>query len=184
MMAAMMPNMGGNMQQTRHARRIYVGGIGDTNEEELTKFFNETLQRALGESSGQEVLSVYTNMERQFAFVELRSIELTTACMGLDGILFKGKPVKIRRPNDYNPSAVPQTGQPVPVLNLGALGVVGTTVPDSENKIFIGGLPYNLDDDQVKELLQAFGPLRCWLCTSMHVMILVIILMMILIIYK
>jgi splicing factor U2AF subunit len=150
------------MQQTRHARRIYVGGIGDATEGELSSFFNETLQKALGPVAGEEVVSVYTNTERQFAFVELKSIELTTACMGLDGILFKGKPVKIRRPNDYNPALVPQTGKPVPVLNFTALGVVGTTVPDSQNKIFIGGLPYNLGEEQVKELLQAFGPLKAF----------------------
>jgi hypothetical protein len=43
---------------------------------------------------------------------------------GLDGISFNGKPVKIRRPNDYNAALVPPTGLPIPKLNLGALGVV------------------------------------------------------------
>ena len=34
------------MQQTRHARRIYVGGIGDDcTEQMLTEFFNDTLKR-------------------------------------------------------------------------------------------------------------------------------------------
>jgi hypothetical protein len=32
-----------NMQQTRHARRIYVGGISETNDFELREFFNDVI---------------------------------------------------------------------------------------------------------------------------------------------
>lgn len=34
-----------NMQQTRHARRIYVGGIIETNDYELREFFNDVVQK-------------------------------------------------------------------------------------------------------------------------------------------
>lgn len=39
-------------------------------------------------------------------------------------------------------------------------GVISTNVPDTPNKIFIGGLPSYLTDDQVIELLKSFGELR------------------------
>jgi splicing factor U2AF 65 kDa subunit len=45
-----------------------------------------------------------------------------------------------------------------PQTNL--MGVVSSVVSDSPHKIFIGGLPSYLNDSQVKELLQSFGPLR------------------------
>jgi splicing factor U2AF subunit len=152
---------GGYSQQTRHARRLYVGGIGDVNETEITEFFNDVIDRALGErQEGGAVVSVYINRERHFAFVELRTIELTTACMNLDGVSFRGMPLKVRRPNDYNPATVPTEVGPIPQLNLAALGIVSTTVSDGPGKVFIGGLPYHLNEEQVKELLQAFGPLR------------------------
>lgn len=152
---------GGNSQQTRHARRLYVGGIGEVSEPEITEFFNDVIDRALGErTEGGWVVSVYINRERHFAFVELRTIELTTACMNLDGVAFRGQPLKIRRPNDYNPATVPTELGPIPQLNLAALGIVSTTVADGPGKIFIGGLPYHLNEEQIKELLQAFGPLR------------------------
>ncbi|KAF4134065.1 RNA recognition motif-containing protein [Phytophthora infestans] len=151
----------GLSQQTRHARRLYVGGIGEISEPEITAFFNDVIDRALGEKQeGGSVVSVYINRERHFAFVELRSIELTTACMNLDGVSYNGQPLKIRRPNDYNPATVPKDLGPIPQLNLAALGIVSTTVSDGPGKIFIGGLPYHLNEEQVKELLQAFGPLR------------------------
>ncbi|KAG7237620.1 hypothetical protein INR49_032066 [Caranx melampygus] len=41
-------------------------------------------------------------------------------------------------------------------------GVVSTVVPDSAHKLFIGGLPNYLNDDQVKELLTSFGPLKAF----------------------
>ncbi|CAH0477301.1 unnamed protein product [Peronospora belbahrii] len=151
----------GQSQQTRHARRLYVGGIGEISEAEITVFFNDVIDRALGEKQeGGSVVSVYINRERHFAFVELRTIELTTACMNLDGVSYNGQPLKIRRPNDYNPATVPKDLGPIPQLNLAALGIVSTTVSDGPGKIFIGGLPYHLNEEQVKELLQAFGPLR------------------------
>lgn len=146
-------------QHTRHARRIYVGGIDDVQEIDLKVFFTDVVSKATGEKD-EYVVSVYINKERHFAFVEMSTIELASACMNLDGILFRGNPVKIRRPNDYNVALVPTDLPEIKQFNLAALGIVSTTVGDGPNKMFIGGLPYHLSDEQVKELLQAFGDLK------------------------
>jgi hypothetical protein len=50
------------------------------------------------------VLNVYINHEKKFAFVEMRSVEEASNVMALNGIMFEGAPVKVRRPTDYNPS--------------------------------------------------------------------------------
>jgi hypothetical protein len=72
--------------------------------------------------------------------------------MGFDGIIFQNNALKIRRPKDYM-GAEFEAAPHVP-------GVVSTNVPDTVNKIFIGGLPSYLTDDQVMELLKSFGELR------------------------
>lgn len=151
-----------SMQQTRHARRLYVGNIPPCTDAELQIFFEELLTRALGYNmEGSPVVSVYLNQERGFAFVELKSVALTTAAMQLDGVTFQDTQLKIRRPSDYNAAAVPQDVVADNMqLNLGALGIISNTVPDGPNKVFIGGLPYHLTEEQVKELLSAFGPLK------------------------
>jgi splicing factor U2AF subunit len=41
-------------------------------------------------------------------------------------------------------------------------GVVSTNVPDGENKIFVGGLPAYLNEEQVQELLTTFGELKAF----------------------
>ena len=86
---------------------------------------------------------------------QFRNAEDATAAMAFDGIIFQAGPLKIRRPKDYaGPDVVPQ-GLHVP-------GVVSTIVPDSVNKIFVGGLPTYLNDEQVMELLKSFGDLKAF----------------------
>lgn len=63
--------------------------------------------------------------------------------MAFDGIVFQGQSLKIRRPRDYQ--AMPGLGE----VQNGVPGVVSTVVGDSPFKIFIGGLPNYLTDDQV-----------------------------------
>lgn len=64
----------------------------------------------------------------------------------LSGINFKGQSLKIRRPHDYQP--MPGMTDSMPV-STPVLGVISTVVPDSPHKIFIGGLPNYLNEDQV-----------------------------------
>lgn len=45
---------------------------------------------------------------------------------------------------------LPLSVGPIPKLDVSSLGIISNTVPDSDNKVFIGGLPYNLTDEQVR----------------------------------
>ncbi|XP_026999769.1 U2 small nuclear RNA auxiliary factor 2b isoform X2 [Tachysurus vachellii] len=166
-------------QMTRQARRLYVGNIpfGIT-EESMMDFFNAQMRLGgLIQAPGNPVLAVQINQDKNFAFLELRSVDETTQAMAFDGIIFQGQSLKIRRPHDYqplpgmseNPSVyVPGgfTGQTQhaswTLASCGAPSVVSTVVPDSAHKLFIGGLPNYLSDDQVKELLTSFGPLKAF----------------------
>ena len=70
--------------------------------------------------------------------------------MQFDGVVCEGVPLKVRRPKDYigiDPS-------------LGSFLPGTTSASDSPNKLFIGGLPTYLNDEQVLELLKSFGELR------------------------
>lgn len=152
---------------TRHARRIYAGGIPpQATEEELLNFFNDVVLKALYPVVPEKppVTKIYLNIEKCYAFVEFDSIELTTACMQLDGLKFPHSSgttiIRVRRPMDYRPELLPPDLGPIPQLNLDVLGEMGATVTNGPGKIFIGGLPYNLEDEQIMELLRAFGPIK------------------------
>lgn len=97
-------------QQTRHARRIYVGGIPPNliDEDGLRNFLNSVIARGLNEENDESyVLSVYINQKKCFAFVELKAIELASACLELDGIMMKNVALRILRANEYKPELVP-----------------------------------------------------------------------------
>ncbi|KAG0496910.1 hypothetical protein HPP92_001505 [Vanilla planifolia] len=162
-----MPVQAMTQQATRHARRVYVGGLSLTaNEQTVAAFFSQVMAAIGGNTAGpgDAVVNVYINHEKKFAFVEMRSVEEASNAMALDGIIFEGAPVKVRRPSDYNPSLAAALGpsQPNPSLNLAAVGLspgsaAGLEGPD---RIFVGGLPYYFTEAQVRELLESFGALR------------------------
>jgi RNA recognition motif-containing protein len=45
----------------------------------------------------------------------------------------------------------------VPQIDTLALGIISTKVEDSPTKIFIGGLPKEFSEDQIKNLLLRYG---------------------------
>ncbi|XP_064456616.1 splicing factor U2AF 50 kDa subunit-like isoform X2 [Ornithodoros turicata] len=144
---------------TRQARRLYVGNIPfGCSEEEMMDYFNAQMHACgFSQAPGNPVLACQINLDKNFAFLEFRSIDETTQAMAFDGINFKGQSLKIRRPHDY---------QPMPGMaetpSIAVPGVISTVVQDSPHKIFIGGLPNYLNEDQVKELLMSFGQLRAF----------------------
>ncbi|CAJ2648679.1 unnamed protein product [Trifolium pratense] len=157
----------GISQATRHARRVYVGGLPPfTNEQTIASFFSHVMLAIGGNSAGtgDSVVNVYINHEKKFAFVEMRTVEEASNAMALDGIVFEGVAVRVRRPTDYNPSLAATLGpcQPSSNLNLSAVGLTAGTIGGAEglDRIFVGGLPYYFTEVQMRELLQAFGPLR------------------------
>ncbi|KAF9611478.1 hypothetical protein IFM89_032448 [Coptis chinensis] len=162
-----MPVQAMTQQATRHARRVYVGGLSPTaNEQSVATYFSQVMSAIGGNTAGpgDAVVNVYINHEKKFAFVEMRSVEEASNAMALDGIIFEGAPVKVRRPSDYNPSLAAALGpsQPNPNLNLGAVGLTPGSAGGLEgpDRIFVGGLPYYFTESQIRELLESFGPLR------------------------
>lgn len=167
-----------DMQSTRHARRLYVGGIPPgTTDNDILAFFTSVVTKCAPEAYRRispVVLAVYLNTEKWFSFVEFATVELTTACLALDGVTYTGARsavgiaagtgshgvLRLRRPNDYKPDLVPPASRSCQPLDLSAIGVIATSVPDGPNKIFFGGLPTSLGEEQIKELLSTFGPLK------------------------
>ncbi|CAF3286300.1 unnamed protein product [Rotaria socialis] len=155
--AAATPVLGSHV--VHQSRRLYVGNIPfGVSENAMMEFFNQQMHlTGLSQTEGNPVIAVQINLDKNFAFLEFRSIDETTAAMAFDGIVFQGQSLKIRRPRDYQ--AMPGGGdQP----NMNVPGVISTVVADSPFKVFIGGLPNYLTDDQVKELLMSFGPLKAF----------------------
>lgn len=125
---------------------------------------------------GPCVINVYINYEKKFAFAELRTVEEASNAMALDGVMFEGVTVRVRRPADYDPVAAAKLGPsaPNPNLNLAAIALDKTKSQgridapmihsnpyhDDPNRLFVGGLPYYLSEEECKELLGTFGQIK------------------------
>lgn len=143
--AAATPVLGSHV--VHQSRRLYVGNIPfGVSEAAMMEFFNQQMQlTGLSQTEGNPVIAVQINLDKNFAFLEFRSIDETTAAMAFDGIVFQGQSLKIRRPRDYQP--MPGAGD---APSGSSLGGVSNVVADSPFKIFIGGLPNYLTDDQTR----------------------------------
>jgi len=159
--ATLPPPPGGISLQGRQAKRLYVGNLPlDVKDQELAEFISESMFRAgkTKDNNPHPVVSVQFNNERTFAFVDFSAVEDANTGMTFDGLTFKGVPLKIRRPKDFRGGEVEVEETFTTDPNTGSL--VSTNVAEGPNKIFIGGLPAYLNEEQVKELLSSFGQLK------------------------
>jgi len=132
-------------------------------EDELRQFFNVTMIAAQGAERrpGDSVVGVYLNPERRYAFIQFRTPEEATQALDLDGINFRGQRLRLGSATHAGAgnTAAPRSTNIRP-LNVQRLGIVSTQVPDGPYKLYIGGLPFALTEDQVKELLSTYGALK------------------------
>ncbi|RKO97445.1 RNA-binding domain-containing protein, partial [Caulochytrium protostelioides] len=152
----------------RQRRRLYVGNLPlNITADDLLRFMNQTLlslNRLQPDEFGHPVtrpaLETTVNRDRSFTFVQMATMDAANLMMALDGIPFNGANLKVRRPKEYVP---PPEGEPVIHLDVSHLtGFVSNNVPDGPDKVFIGGLPPDLSEQLVMDLLTAFGPLRAF----------------------
>lgn len=159
---------------SRHARKVYVGNLPlNCNDVALMTFFNQTLDNLLkAKPAGTSIVDTYINSERRFAFLEHRCIEEAMFTISLDGLNFCGSTLRLRRPQDFNPPLFEaQLQREISDRGYSLLGnatdptadtfaYISSSVEDGPNKVFIGGLPHNMTEAELKQLLQAFGPLK------------------------
>jgi hypothetical protein len=86
--------------------------------------------------------------------LEFRTVEEATSAVAMDGLTFSGSQLHVARPESYQKAVSEAMQQQI------IPGGVSTNVVDSPFKVFMGSIPTSLSDEQVMELLKAFGELR------------------------
>uniref|UniRef100_A0A674GML2 Splicing factor U2AF subunit n=1 Tax=Taeniopygia guttata TaxID=59729 RepID=A0A674GML2_TAEGU len=145
-------------QMTRQARRLYVGNIpfGIT-EEAMMDFFNAQMRLGgLTQAPGNPVLAVQINQDKNFAFLESARWMEDDAGHGLRRDHLPGAVAEDpAAPTDYQPLRRHVREPPRSMCpSHGGSGLRPQTLH--------WGLPNYLNDDQVKELLTSFGPLKAF----------------------
>ena len=67
---------------TRQARRLYVGNIPfGVSEEEMMDFFNQQMHLSgLAQADGNPILACQVNLDKNFAFLEFRYVNIICKC--------------------------------------------------------------------------------------------------------
>eukprot|EP01025_Chloroclados_australasicus_P042966 TRINITY_DN4569_c0_g2_i1.p1 TRINITY_DN4569_c0_g2~~TRINITY_DN4569_c0_g2_i1.p1 ORF type:complete len:450 (-),score=73.72 TRINITY_DN4569_c0_g2_i1:1166-2515(-) len=149
----------------KNARRLYIGGLDESfTDEELLRntIADYMLSRGGCTHPGQPIIGCKITPEKGYAFMEFRSVEEATNALAFDGVLFQGVHLKIRRPSNYDPASALMLGPtiPDPTVDNNSLDICRSVVEDTPNKLFVGGLPCDWTEDQVKELLIPLGSLK------------------------
>lgn len=151
----------------RQSKRIVVRNIPPSaTEESLVSFFNLQLNGLNVIESTDPCVGCQMAKDRSFAMLEFRHSSEATVALAFDGISMEAEDysngssdgpqgLKLQRPRDYIVPAVINEPMPEP-------GVISNVVPDTPNKISVANLPPSLDEEQVKELLSAFGQLKAF----------------------
>ncbi|KAI1128904.1 hypothetical protein F5Y10DRAFT_164699 [Nemania abortiva] len=151
---------------SRQSKRLLVSNLppGST-EESVTNFFNIQLNGLNVIESTDPCVLCQVSKDHSFALLEFRHSSEATVALALDGISMDADDsmngsapagLQIKRPKDYIVPAVPDDTPYEP-------GVVSKVVVDTPNKISISNIPPYLADEQVLELLVAFGELKAFI---------------------
>jgi splicing factor U2AF subunit len=131
-----------DMQKLKHqvlqARRLYLGGVGPgITEDGLRAFIDETIAR-VGEraNQGPACNTVMINLEKGFAFVQFHHLQDTDIAVCMDGIVYLGAKLPVKRPNDY---VRPMGTEPERCYAIE--GVIASIVAEDEHRLYMGNLP-------------------------------------------
>ncbi len=157
---------------SRQAKRIVASNLpASATEDELVSFFNLQLNGLNVIEGSDPCVQCQLSKDKSFAFLEFREAADATVALALDGITMEAdtdmgdndaaasgsgkRGLSLSRPKDYIvPAFADYSGyQP---------GVVSHVVVDTPTKISITNIPPYLTDEQVTELLVAFGELRAY----------------------
>ena len=155
----------------RQSKRLFVHHLPlSATDESIINFFNLQLNGLNVVEALDPCISAQISKDRTFALLEFKTPMETTVALALDGIAMEdsddmetsngtanggSQGLSVRRPKDYIvPSVTDDTDYQE--------GAVSSVVPDTQNKISVTNIPLYLTDDQVTELLVAFGQLKAF----------------------
>lgn len=153
---------------SRQAKRLLVHNLpSSVTEDNIVSFINLQLNGLNVIEGSDPCLTAQISKDKSFALLEFKAASDATVALAFDGIMMEdsdrmvasngaaSQGLSIRRPKDYIVPAVADDTVYEP-------GVVTNVVVDTQNKISVCNIPLYLTDEQVTELLVAFGELKAF----------------------
>ncbi|KAG5356483.1 Splicing factor U2AF 59 kDa subunit [Yarrowia sp. C11] len=150
---------------SRVARRLILSGIPaeQIDTAAIKGFFTDFIEGLELQGSKERIVDgVYKHPRLPEVLVEFFSAEMATLALALSGlgINYHGPPISIRRPSNYI-CPTPERAE-FSKRSLDDEKEVASVVEDSSTKIIVWDLPFNLDEDQVRQLAASYGELSAF----------------------
>ena len=150
----------------RRHRRLYIGNLSrETEKAHIGDFINDQLKlvpdRPITDNNKHNaILNIDMKADKGFCFVEFYEPTDSDVVLCMSGMEYSLRPLKISRPKDYMPlpGSAPRSYN-VSAIRQGQAPSVSSS-DAINNKVYIGGLPIHLTEDNVKELVSSFGALQ------------------------
>lgn len=172
----------------KQAKRFYIGNLPiDFSEQSLLQFLESNLRGLSGSTDKSDdyshlnkldnrVHNITVSSDRSYAFVECRNADDASLAMNLDGVIYEGAQLKVRRPKEYH---IAITTGALSGARAGGLNdqqqsrnsSAISSISDSARlnalvnrcQLIISGIPEILSSDHVKSLLLLVADLRAFL---------------------
>jgi splicing factor U2AF subunit len=150
---------------SRVARRLILSGIpaDQIDTVAIKSFFTDFIEGLELQGSKERIVDgVYKHPRLPEVLVEFFSAEMATLALALSGlgINYSGPPISIRRPSNYI-CPTPERSE-VSRRSLDEEKEVASVVEDSNTKIIVWDIPFNVEEDQVRQLTASFGELSAF----------------------
>lgn len=143
------PQLRNIQRDPKEKKTIIIGNIpSNVSEDDIIAFFTSNIKKLLRKDDITPVKHAKISDEKTHCIMELEDEDIASKTVnGLDGVTFIDEKLKLRLYSSMSEN------QLLP-------GV--TVIPESANKVFIGGLPTEMNETQVKELLSQFGQIKAF----------------------
>ncbi|MDP2437006.1 MAG: hypothetical protein Q8P67_14760, partial [archaeon] len=157
--------------QIDESRRLFIGNLPPSaTADQVIMLFNDAMRHAnvWDGAHPPPVSQCHLPPGKGFAFITFLRAEDATAALVFNGISFSYRNLRVGRPQNYQgPADTPKqagVGGGTGTGTGGGGGVAGVSahVPDSPNKLFLGGLPNTMSETDVLGMLTPFGTLKAF----------------------
>jgi len=108
-----------------------------------------------GHLTSTPIIAIEVGDTKNFVILELSSKEIADFCFTLDDLEYQGYRLKIHKPRHFFEKYYdPEKKQ------IDPYGNIITDVSDLDNKIYMGGIPLYLKEEDVRKLCESFGMLK------------------------
>lgn len=144
-------------------RKLIVSSIPlDSNSEEILLLFNTTLVTL--NPGPFPIVSCIISEDNSYAILEFKTKQDLNNCVLLDGIELRGRKLKVQKHKAYISARVAEMKKDIrekekrdreteEIFNF-------SIFPAHDNRVFMGNLPTNLPEEDVRRIVESFGHLK------------------------